>query len=143
MRDLMNHVDLKCLFAPIAAQTNDNTARVSEIIDRQGFDSLTLALVNGTNTDADATFAVLVEDGDDSALSDAADVADAELIGTEVLAAFTFTHDKKCRKIGYRGSKRYVRVTVTPTNNNSGDWFMAGIAILGHPAQEPTVNPPV
>ncbi len=141
MRDLMNHIHTVPLIAPIAART-DNTAIVSAIIDRRGYDSLVLAIVTGTNTDADATFAVLVEDGDNSALSDAAAVDDAELNGTEALAAYAFGDDVECRKIGYRGSKRYVRVTVTPTGNDAGNIFLAGIAILGHPANAPPANPP-
>lgn len=142
MRDLHNNIHPVLLFAPIAAQTNNSTARVSKIIDRRGYDSLTLILINGTNTDADATFAVLVEDGDNSALADNAAVSDDDLIGTEALAGFAFGDDDECRKIGYRGNKRYVRVTVTPTGNNAGDWFMAGVAILGHPTIVPTANPP-
>ncbi len=142
MRDLMNNIHPVLLFAPIAAQTNSDTARVSAIIDTRGYGSCTLVLINGTNTDANATFAVLVEDGDDSSLTDNVAVADAELVGTEVLAAFAFGDDTECRKIGYIGNKRYVRVTVTPTGNNSGDWFMAGVAILGHPHIKPTANPP-
>lgn len=142
MRDLMNEIDTKCLFPPLAAQTNSSTARASEIIDRKGFESLTLVLINGTNTDADATFAVEVTESDDSGMSGATAVADADLIGSEALAGFTYTDDKKTRKIGYMGAKRYVQVTVTPTGNNSGDWFMAGVAILGHPMNAPTANPP-
>ena len=142
MRDLHNNIHTALLFAPIAAQTNDSTARVSAIIDRRGYDSLELVLINGTNTDATATFAVLVEDGDNASLTDNAAVADAELLGTEVLAAFAFGDDGETRKIGYVGNKRYVRVTVTPTSNDSGDWFMAGVAILGHPSVKPTANPP-
>lgn len=142
MKDLTNNIHPVLLFEPVAAQTNSSTARVSAIIDRQGYESLTLVLINGTNTDADATFAVLVEDGNVSNLSDNAAVDDAELNGTEALAAFAFGDDGECRKIGYRGSKRYVRVTVTPTGNNSGDWFMAGVAILGNPSRSPTANPP-
>lgn len=142
IRDLMNWINPVPLFAPLAAQTNSDTARVSAIIDTLGFESVTLVLINGTNTDADATFAVLVEDGDDVALADNATVAAAELLGTAALAGFTFAEDVTCRKIGYIGHKRYVRVTVTPTGNNSGNWFMAGVAILGHPALFPTANPP-
>lgn len=142
MRDLHDNIHPVQLFAPLAAQTNSDTARVSAIIDTQGFDSCELVLVNGTNTDANATFAVLVEDGNDSALADNATVAAGDLLGTPTLAAFTFADDNKCRKIGYVGQKRYVRVTVTPTGNNSGDWFMAGVAILGHPHIAPTANPP-
>jgi hypothetical protein len=141
-RDLHNNVHTVSLFAPIAAQTNSDTARVSAIIDTRGFNSLELVLINGTNTDANATFTVLVEDGDNSALSDAVAVDDAFLLGTEALAAFTFVDDGETRKIGYIGIKRYVRVTVTPTGNNAGDWFMAGVALLGHPRVAPTANPP-
>lgn len=140
--DLHNNVYPKTLFPPVAAQTNSSTARVSNIIDTQGYDALELVLINGTNTDVDATFAVLVEDGDDAALGDNAPVDDSQLIGTEALAGFTFANDGICRKIGYIGVKRYVRVTVTPTGNNSGDWFMAGVALLGHPRVAPTANPP-
>lgn len=140
--DLINNVDARILFPPLAAQTNDSTARVSSIIDMQNYRSLSMFLINGTNTDADATFTVLVEDGDNSSLNDNAAVDDAYLIGTEALAGFTFAADNKIRKIGYIGMKRYVRMTVTPTGNNSGDWFMAGIAILGHARNVPTANPP-
>lgn len=141
-RDLHNNIHPVLLFAPIAAQNNSSTARVSAIIDTAGYESCELVLINGTNTDATATFAVLVEDGDNSALSDNAAVSDTFLIGTEALAAFTFADDGECRKVGYIGPKRYVRVTVTPTSNDSGDWFMAGVALLGHPRSAPTANPP-
>lgn len=142
MRDQMNQLDFKCLFPPLAAQTNSSTARTSEIIDRLGYDALTLVLINGTNTDADATFAVTITESDDSGMSGATAVAAADLVGTATLAGFDYSHDKKCRKLGYRGSKRYVQVTVTPTGNNAGDWFMAGVAVLGHPVSAPTANPP-
>lgn len=141
MRDMMNNLHLVQLFPPKAAVT-DGTAQVSAIIDTKGYDSLTLALTVGTLTDADATWSVLVEDGNDSGLSDAAAVVDAELIGTEVIAGFTFADDGECRKIGYKGSKRYVRVTVDDVTANTGNLFLAGIAILGYPAVAPTPNPP-
>lgn len=141
MRDLHNSIQPVPLIAPIAART-DNTAIVSAIIDRKGYESLELLLVTGTNTDANATFAVLVEDGDNSGLSDNAAVDDSELLGTEALAGFTFADDVECRKIGYLGHKRYVRVTVTPSGNDSGNIFIAGIALLGHPNLAPTANPP-
>lgn len=141
MRDLHNNIHTVPLIAPVAART-DNTAIVSAIIDRRGYDSLELVLITGTNTDVNATFAVLVEDGNASNLSDNAAVVDAELLGTEALAAFTFADDVETRKIGYVGNKRYVRVTVTPTGNDSGNIFIAGVAVLGHPNLSPTPNPP-
>jgi len=142
MRDLMNHVHPVRAISPVAAGT-DNTAIVSQIIDRKGYDSLTFAILAGANTDADATFTVLVEDGDDSGLSDNAAVADEQLVGTEALASFTFADDNETRKIGYIGDKRYVRLTITPANNAAGNIFVAAIALLGHPDLQPTANPPV
>jgi hypothetical protein len=140
MRDLFNHVTPLPAIVPAAAVT-DNTASVSAIIDTRGYESLTFLLQSGSLADADATFTVLVEDGNASNLSDAAAVVDAELLGTEALASFTFADDSKTRKIGYVGHKRYVRLTVTPANN-TGNAFITAIALLGHPNIHPTANPP-
>lgn len=141
-REIHNVLHYVPLFAPIAAQTNSSTARASAIIDLAGYNACEFVLINGTNTDANATFAVTVEEGDNSALSDTAAVAASSLVGTLALAGFDFAADGKCRKLGYIGTKRYVRVTVTPTGNDAGDWFMAGVAVLGYPAVGPTANPP-
>lgn len=140
-KDLHNNIHVVPGIVPIAART-DNTAIVSAIVDTQGYGSCEFVLVTGTNTDADATFVVLVEDGDNSSLTDNAAVADDELLGTEALAAFAFGDDNECRKIGYVGGKRYVRVTVTPANNGAGNIFLSGVWVLGHPDQAPTANPP-
>lgn len=139
MKDLHNKLHFVPLITPVAART-DNTAIVSAIIDRKGFESLELVIVTGANTDANATFAVLVEDGDNSALSDNAAVADTQLLGTEAVAGFTFADDGECRKIGYAGDKRYVRVTVTPSGNDSGNIFLAGVAVLGNAGSSPTAT---
>lgn len=138
-RDLHNNLHFVPLIAPVAART-DNTAIVSSIIDTQGYEGCELVLVTGTNTDANATFAVLVEDGNDSGLSDNAAVADTFLNGTESAAGFTYADDVECRKIGYVGGKRYVRMTVTPSGNDSGNIFIAGVAVLGNPRHAPTAT---
>lgn len=140
-REIMNSLHFVPLIAPIAART-DNTAIVSAIIDTANYNSATFVIITGTNTDTTATFAVLVEDGDNSALSDNVAVDDAYLVGTEALAGFTFADDVECRKIGYKGPKRYVRVTVTPSGNDSGNIFLAGVAVLGGGASNPQANPP-
>lgn len=141
MRDNANNLNFKPAIAPIAART-DNTAIVSTILDTLGFGSATLALITGTNTDADATFVTLLEESDDSGMSGATAVADIDLIGTEVLASFDFADDIECRKLGYIGSKRYIRATVTPADNAAGNIFLAGMWVQGHPASAPTSNPP-
>ena len=138
--DLHNHINLKRGISPAAAGT-DNTAFVSQIVDTRGYGSVEFAILTGSLADADATFTVLVEDGDQANLSDAVAVADAELLGTEAQASFTFSDDDKVFKIGYVGNKRYVRVTITPANN-TGNAFVAGVWILGKPVIFPTPNPP-
>lgn len=140
MRDLLDNIDLKVSHAPVVVA--DNTAQVGNIIDRRGFDGLTFAIALGTLADADATFAVTMDEGDAANLSDAAAVAAADIIGTLALAGFTFASDNLCRKVGYAGKKRYVRLTITPTGN-SGNAPISSVAILSKPAIAPTVNPPV
>lgn len=134
MRDGLSKLRIRPLIAPAAATTND-TAWVSNIIDTLGYDEVTLAVVSGTFSDADATVTALLEEGDVSNLSDAAAVADADMVsmtnGTapETAAAFTFADDGETRAIGYTGSKRYIRLTLTPANN-TGNVFFGGVAIL-------------
>lgn len=140
MQDLMNNVHVKRVLSPVSVA--DTTAQVGQIIDRQGYDSLTYVIATGSIADADATFTVLLEEGDDASLTDAAAVADADLLGTEALAAFQFDDDNEVRKLGYKGVKRYTRLTITPVANASAA-VLAAVAVLGHPASAPTVNPPV
>lgn len=138
MRDLMDRVHIAAAFAPKAAVT-DNTAFVSTVADLKGYGSCLLAMITGTNADADVTYTVLIEDSDDNSTFAAVD--DAYLNGTELLAGFQFDDDGEPRKIGYVGIKRYVRATVTPANN-TGNAFLAGVWVLGQPQRQPTANPP-
>ena len=142
MRDLHNNIHPLVGIAPAAAATT-NAAIVSTIVDTAGYNSCEFVIITGTSTDADATFAVTVHDGDVANLSDAAAVPAAQLIGTLAQAGYTFSDDGETRKIGYAGGKRYVRVTVTPSANDAGNIFLAGVWLLGHPSDAPTSNPPV
>ncbi len=142
MSDLHNNIYPKRGISPAAAGT-DNTPYVSQIIDRLGFGSVEFIILLGANTDTDATFAVLVEDDDAAGFGTKEAVADAHLLGTEAQAGFTAAgDDNKVKKIGYIGNKRYVRVTITPSGNDSGNIFIAGVWLLGHPLSAPTANPP-
>jgi len=137
--DLFNSINLKKGIAPYDHATGD-AAVSTDIIDMQPNSSLTFAIATGSLADADATFTVLVEEGDASNLSDAAAVADADLLGTEALAAPLFSDDNKVFKIGYKGIKRYVRLTITPANN-TGAALLCVIAIVT-PRLLPAANPP-
>lgn len=138
MRDLMNCIALKRVLRPVSVA--DTTAQVGTVVDGQGHDSVTYVIATGSITDADATFTVLLEESDASDSGFAA-VADADLLGTEVLAGFQFDDGNECRKLGYVGAKRYTRLTITPVANASAA-LLAAVAILGHPSLAPTANPP-
>ena len=135
MRDLHNSIKCSLAEPPVAAVTGD-TAFVSSILDTANYGSAEYVWVAGSIADADVTFTLLVEDGDDASLTDAAAVADEHLLGTEANAAPLLSSDNKVGKIGYIGPKRYVRVTVTPANN-TGNIFFAAIWIQGHPRVYP------
>jgi hypothetical protein len=130
MMDLHNNIKVSRGLSPVAAGT-DNTPYVSEIIDTAQFSATEFLILIGANTDADATFTILVEDGNVSTLTDNAAVADAYLLGTEAGQAFNYGDDNETRKIGYIGPKRYVRVTITPANNGAGNIFLAGCWVQG------------
>lgn len=139
MRDLANHLSVRRAISPQAART-DNTAIVSQIVDLAGFGGMMFAINIGANTDTNATFAALVEHGDEANLSDAAAVPDSQLTGTEAAAGFTAADDDNAtRKIGYVGPKRYVRLTITPSGNDSGNIFVDALAILSQPRYWPAV----
>lgn len=137
--DLHNNINPIRAISPVSVA--DNTAQVSQIIDRRGYGALEFIIATGSIGDADATFTVLVEDGSEANLSDAAAVADEQLLGTEALAGFQFDSDDKTRKIGYIGNKRYVRLTITPAGNASAA-LLSAVAVLGCPELAPTANPP-
>ncbi|MGE3346060.1 MAG: hypothetical protein AB7I35_01355 [Ramlibacter sp.] len=142
MKDLTNVITPKRVLSPASA--SDDTALVGQIIDKKGFESVTYIILTGSIGDANATFAVLLEESDDSGMSGAAAVADEDLLGTEALAAFQYDDDNECRKLGYKGSKRYTRLTITPTGNSAtpSAALLAAVALLGHPQIAPTANPP-
>lgn len=138
LRDLANNIDMKRALSPVSVA--DNTAQVSQILDTRDYGAVALAVLTGSIADVDATFTVLIEDGNQSNLSDAAAVADEYLNGTEALAGFQFDDDNECRKIGYTGIKRYIRATITPANNASAALLAA--VWLCRPLRVAASNPP-
>lgn len=134
MRDLANNLVVKQAIAPLTI--TDDSGFTGDIIDRDGFDSVLFAITLGTLADADFTGTVTVQEGDDKNLSDAASVATADL--TISANGFTFTQadDNKTLKVGYVGTKRYLRVNVA-VSGNASSLPLAAVAVLGHSTQLP------
>ncbi len=134
IRDLLHSVKPVRGVSPVSGNAG-TTAETSEIIDLQGYSGVLFVILLGAIADADATFAVLVEHGNDSGLSDAAAAPDTTMIsqtaGTapEAAASFQYDSDNGVRSIDYVADKfRYVRLTVTPTAN-TGAWLWGAAAI--------------
>jgi hypothetical protein len=128
-KDLHNNVKLSPALNPGAAITG-NATTTSAIIDTQGFESLEFAVQSGLITDG--SFACTVYEGDAANMSD-------EAVATELLGAapaFAATDDNAVKKVGYRGSKRYVRLKVVQAGATAGG-FLAATAVQGHARNAP------
>lgn len=122
--DLYNNLLPARAISPIA-DSSDNTALVSQILDCQGYETVMLLILIGNLADAAATFTVLVEDGDESDLSDNAGVADANINPTEAIMSFDQADDNSVRRMEIRPVKRYLRATITPAANAAEAFFCA------------------
>lgn len=117
LKDMHSRIETLRVLSPVSVA--DNTAQVGQIIDHRGAVSIEYIIATGSLADADATFTVLLEEGDVANMSDAGTPVAADLIGTAALASFIFSDDDTTKKIGYIGSKRYSRLTITPAANAS------------------------
>lgn len=133
-KDLYNKLKFSRAISPV--NETGTTALVSQIIDMQGYHSLVFAILTGSLADSNATFTVLLEEGADSGLSDNTAVSDDDMHGTEALASFVFSDDNTVKKIGYKGNKRYVRLTITPAGNSS-DAYISAVAVQSAADAEP------
>jgi hypothetical protein len=144
MRDLLRNVVLKQVISPVTIGTSD-VAHAGTILDHQGYDSVTYGILTGTLGDTNATWTVLLEEFSSSTGGGAASVADGDMIsqteGTaaETAAAFTFASDDQVRILGYKGTSRWTRLTVTSSGSTAAG-ALAAFALFGHPAQAGTTQ---
>lgn len=128
-KDLHNSIKVTPAINPAAAITG-NATTTSSTIDTQGFESLEFVLQSGTITDG--SFAVTLYEGDAANMSD-------EAVASDTLGAavnFAATDDNVVKKVGYRGSKRYVRLKLVQTGATSGG-FVSAVAVQGHARNAP------
>ena len=126
--------ELKSTTSPVVALNttaiSSDTTTNGVIIDTAGYESILFVIQSGTITDG--TYTSLIQEGDDSGLSDAASVADADLTNTEASIAFAATDDNTSKSIAYVGDKRYVRLNIVSASTSSGGTLSA-VAIKGDP----------
>lgn len=133
--DLHNNVLAVRGCAPVAIGTT-GTGQVGKIVDRQGYGGVEFIIGYGTVTATNAVYTVIVKEGD--ATSAMTSVADADLLGTELLAGVGATATRTSavsknvfKRIGYAGVKRYVSCQVKSTVTATTPISVA--ALLGKP----------
>ncbi len=134
---MRSNKDNQTLKIAIDATLSGTTAGTPTAVDRIGFNSVTFHVFTGTVTDAGTATGitwVLSESDDNSSYSA---VADADLDGLEADLAITLdTSDNAViGKLGYIGSKRYLKLT--PTGTTGTDAAVKAVAILDMPNTAP------
>jgi len=132
-RDLLGSIEIVKVVAPL--DVTDNTPFVGAVIDHSKYSGGYYAIMSGVLADAGAEWTVLLEEDDAVGMGTKNAVADEDLLpagtGQEAAASFTQANDGVVKTIGYRGTKRYTRLTLTPTNNASSGPF--AIVFVGMP----------
>ncbi len=130
--------NLKCENAFSTQTISTDTTTTGEIIDILGFDSILFAIKSGTITLGTITPALYA--GDDATMSDEVAVTTEALglVGTIAGATFSADDDNDVRTLGYKGSKRYLRLKLTTAS--SANLVVGAIAIKGNAQVSPAVS---
>jgi len=130
--DLHNPIEAIVGFAPVVE--TGNNAHSTGVIDTSRYSGIEFYFITGTLADSNAVFTVSVAGGDvvdstGTTITDSAAITTAsEFIGSITDASFQYDDDNEIHKLGYVGSKKYIKVTVTPSGN-SGNAPIACMAI--------------
>jgi hypothetical protein len=137
MRDMLNNKQVVHLGN---LTLSGETPAASGWVDLKGFDACTIMVVNNTITDAGtaAGFTCSVQHGDTTAAASAAAIVAADSVDGDI--AITVTADAADNAIaggiGYKGSKRYVRVNAVGTTGTDAD--VSVIAVMNKPHRAAT-----
>ncbi|MEZ0260281.1 MAG: hypothetical protein ACAH80_04685 [Alphaproteobacteria bacterium] len=143
MHDIVNNLTISQVLAPQVIQA---AALDSGNIDMQGHEILAVAVLVGNivdTLDADNRIDVKIEHADATDAYTAC--TDEDVLNFTGLSSGTFLaidaagKESKRHVIGYRGGKRYVKVTATPVSMSTGG-PIAMVAIKGNASAAPVTN---
>lgn len=143
-KDLHSSVKVQRVIAPLAIGAN--ATKTGKIIDRQGYGGVEFLASYGAVTTTGSIVTLVAFEGDVTGTMTS--VADADLIGTELLASLPVQAGARTsevgknvsKRLGYRGNKRYVRVDAVQTGTTSVG-ALSVEALLFNPSLAPLSNP--
>ncbi|MEV3848097.1 hypothetical protein ACFW61_03305 [Streptomyces microflavus] len=130
-RDLKNQFSVAQSLAPAAAAAAADGAAV----DLANYRSAMVVIDAGTATGTTPSFTFEVQESDTTTPGDFTPVADADLDGTEPV--ITTANDAAVYEIGYRGRKRYLRVTIEAATGTTPVLPCSALVLRGGPRVSP------
>lgn len=141
-RDMHNHVKAVRSISPVAVGTT-GTGKTGVAVDTQGYQGVEFLLEYGTVTATNATITPTLLECDTTG-GTFTSVADADMLGTEAAAAIAAaatrtsgTSKNVAFKLGYIGSKRYVKAKIVSTVTAGPP--VSALALL----HSPNLSPPL
>lgn len=138
------HSNIKQIQAIIPAAIGANATKTGAIIDRQGFGGVEFLVSYGSVTTTGTVVTLVAKEGD--VTGTLTSVADADLLGTEALASLAAgarvagTGKEVSKRLGYKGTKRYVQLNAVQTGVTS-DGCVSAVAVMFSPSIAPISNP--
>lgn len=139
------HSNVKQVLAIIPAAIGANATKTGPVIDRQAYGGVEFITSYGSVTTTGTVVTVVVKEGDVTGTMTS--VADADLLGTETLASLLAatprtagTTKEVSKRLGYKGTKRYVQMLMVQTGVTSVGCVSA-TALLFNPSLVPVSNP--
>ncbi len=142
MNDLFSSIRTKTVVTPAAIGANATKSGL--VIDRQGYGGVLFEFAYGSVTTTGSIVTVVCKEGD--ATGTLTSVADSDLRGTEALASLLAgarvagTGKEVTKRLGYKGSKRYVTCNLVQTGITSVG-CVSVTALLHSPNLGPQDNP--
>jgi len=128
MRDLHNNIKVVRAITPAAVGTSGiGGGQLSPVLDRRGYEAVEFVISHGTTGATSDTTSVVIYECDTSG-GTYTSVADADLIGTEAAAGLpaqatartSGTGKNIAKGVGYKGTKRYLKIRLYGTGHATG-----------------------
>lgn len=138
------HNNFKQVQAIIPAAIGANATKTGPVLDRAGYGGVEWVIGYGSVTTTGSIVTLVAKEGDVTGTMTS--IADADLYGTEALASLLAgarvagTGKEVSKRLGYKGSKRYVQLLAVQTGTTSVGCIAADL-LLFNPGYAPISNP--